>query len=151
MTNSLWPAFTLELASTLVQLDDQDIVIVDYRGLPVVQFVLATNSFGRAPALNVEAFSDGKYPEDRKYGADGRQCLAACGWQAPAPPNDCNWRMQLAWPFTGQAAMSLAETIVRAVREVYAVTGPELLRYEGFNGNTNADLDLPLFRAFPSS
>jgi hypothetical protein len=144
VTDNGWRAFAVELAATFPRLADDDAVILEHEGCPTVQFVLNLGPAGGQPALHLEAFTDDVLPAERKYGPQGAARLAALGWRTPNPPVDDNWRVQMAWPFSGRAAWSLALLIVDTLRDVFAVTAPGSLSYQAFNVASHADLDFPV-------
>lgn len=144
MTETAWRAFALELAATFPRMANDDAVILEYQGYGVVQFLMdVAPTIGRS-RLWVEAFTDARLPEDRKYGSEGEARLRALGWQPPNPPGDENWRFGLAWPFSGGSAWKLALMIIATAREVFRVPGPDTLSYQAFNVSSHADLDFPV-------
>lgn len=144
MTDNGWRAFAVELAATFPRLADDDAVILESEGCPTVQFILGLGPTAGQSALYLEAFTDEVLPAERRYGQPGAAKLAALGWLAPNPPIDDNWRVKVAWPFSGRTAWSLALLVVDTLREVFAVADPDGLSYQAFNVASHADLNFPV-------
>lgn len=144
-----WDTFTTELAGTFSALSSDDVVIIHFQGIPVIQFTLNISQSGSYAALRAEAFSDDYYPEDRKLSADEIEQLRSLGWNAPDPPFDENWWTELSWPFSGESCRRLAQLIVTSLREVYKADDLAGFSYRAFNAMGHNDIVVPALAQFP--
>lgn len=148
-TQLAWPDFAIELASVLPTMASGDLLVLGYRDIRPVQLIFCEDLAAELAFLQVEATADEHLPPDRRIGAEGALRLADLGWRQPQPPEIDNWWSELRWPFSGRAALRLAQQIAETLVEVYRITEPSDLRCRMANVRDGRQVAMPALDQLP--
>ncbi|WP_033343265.1 TY-Chap domain-containing protein [Catenuloplanes japonicus] len=134
-----WERLEAELGARLPSLQWGDTVILAAgEPYPYVQF----SQFSER--LWVDASSLRWLPPEQRLPPETDAALAELGWTEPdGSPDAMNWSRHEPWPFTSATGASIAQLLVRTLRDVFGAQGADQLLYRIWRDPGGQELDWP--------
>lgn len=128
-----WHAFTRGLATELVRLPDEAVLVIAAEGDPGCFVQVA-----RANRVTLVEAS-----VDRDLAPQGYRLMVAAGWRPPGGDQKPTWSFYIPSPIHAARYRRVAEACVLALRDGFGIGAPDSLVYRAWCDNALSWLELP--------